>query len=96
MKRKKIVAPGESNLDLVTSYRWGWYGLSAIVPFAGIFIALFLYDQESREVRRVGRNCLLTGFTIWIVLPLIVVSCLLVLGTLFALSWVAEMLPGTD
>jgi len=80
----------------VTSYRWGWYGLSAVVPFAGIFIALFLYDQDSREVRRVGRNCLMAGFLVWVVLPLIIIACLLAMGALFALSFVADMLPGTN
>src|SRR5271154_1674400 len=51
------------------SLRWFWYLLSIFVPFAGILVALLLYDQDSREVRKVGRNCLLIGFLIWVLLP---------------------------
>jgi hypothetical protein len=47
-----------------------WYFLSVVIPFAGIVIALFLYDQDSWKIRKIGRNCLLIGFLLWVLLPL--------------------------
>lgn len=78
--------------SIVLSFRWGWYALSFLVPFAGIFIALFLYDQDSREVRRVGRNCLFIGFLIWVVFPFAVVAGLLLLGVLAVAGMAANIL----
>ncbi len=83
----------EANQNLVTSFRWGWYGLSFFIPFAGIFIGLFLYDQDSREVRKVGRNSLLLGFLVWVVFPMFVLLGLVFLGTLTALSWLSDLIP---
>jgi hypothetical protein len=82
--------------NLVTSYRWGWYGLSLLVPFSGIFIGLFLYDQDSREVRKVGRNCLFVGFLVWVVFPLLVAMAFFLIGTLAVFSWISQALPSAD
>ena len=82
--------------DLITASRWGWYGLSLLVPFAGIFIALFLYDQDSREIRKVGRNCLLIGFLVWVVFPVMVFMTLVLAGTLAVLSWISQAMPSVD
>jgi len=75
-----------------TSMRWGWYFLSLLIPFAGIFIALFLYDQDSREVRKVGRNCLFTSFLTWVVFPFVVVLGLFLLGIVAAAGMAADLL----
>lgn len=82
--------------NLVTSLRWGWYGLSLLVPFAGIFIGLFLYDQDSREVRKVGRNSLFIGFLVWVVFPVLVFAALFLVGTLAIFSWISQALPVAD
>jgi len=86
--------PDPSNL--VTSYRWGWYGLSCLVPFAGIFIGLFLYDQDSREVRKVGRNCLFIGFLIWVVFPVLFLMVLFLVGAMAVFNWISQALPSSD
>jgi hypothetical protein len=86
----------EGEQNVITSYRWGWYLLSLCVPFAGILVALILYDQDSREVRMVGRNCLFIGFIVWVVFPILVFVGLLFLGAMAALSWVSDMMPSTD
>jgi hypothetical protein len=65
--------------------RWFWYLLALFVPFAGILTGLLLYDRDSREDRRVGRNCLLIGFLVWVLLPvlvLVVLAALLLIGLL--------------
>ncbi len=82
-----------ANRNLVTSFRWGWYLLSLIIPFAGIFIGLFLYDQDSKEVRKVGRNSLLLGFLVWVAFPLFLFMALFFLGTMTALSWLSDVIP---
>ena len=82
---------GEKNV--VTSYRWGWYGLSLFVPLSGILIGLFLYDQDSRDVRKVGRNCLFIGFLVWVVFPLLVGMFVAFFLVLAALGVVADILP---
>jgi hypothetical protein len=79
--------------DPVESFRWGWYFLSAFIPLAGILIGLFLYDRDSRAARRVGRNSLLTGFILWILLPLALSSLLVVLGAVSALGWISSLMP---
>ena|SRR5579872_5900425 len=86
-------ASEEPEQNAITSFRWGWYLLSLFVPFAGIFVALLLYDQDSREVRKVGRNCLLIGFIIWIVFPVLMLLAFLLIGALAAFSWVSDMMP---
>jgi len=83
----------ESNHNLVTSFRWGWYGLAFFVPFAGILIGLFLYDQDSREVRKVGRNCLIIGFLVWVVFPVLIMLVAAVFLALAAVNWIADMVP---
>jgi hypothetical protein len=88
--------PYDESLNLVTSYRWGWYGISFLIPFAGIFIGLFLYDQDSREVRKVGRNCLFIGFLIWVVFPILVLMAIFLVGALTLFSWIADALPSAD
>jgi hypothetical protein len=83
----------ESNRNLVTSFRWGWYGLAFFVPFAGILTGLFLYDQDSREVRKVGRNCLFVGFLVWVVFPVLILLVVAVFFALAAVNWIADMVP---
>lgn len=93
---KVSIETGESNQNIITSFRWGWYGLAFFVPFAGILMGLFLYDQDSREVRKVGRNCLFIGFLIWVVFPVLVMMVVMVFLAMAAASWVASMLPTGD
>ncbi len=83
----------EANRNLVTSFRWGWYGLAFFVPFAGILTGLFLYDQDSREVRKVGRNCLFIGFLVWVVFPVLILLVVTVCFALAAVNWIADMVP---
>ena len=90
-KLRPVSAPDDQNV--VTSFRWAWYLLAVLVPFAGIFIALIFYDQDSREVRKVGRNCLLVGFLIWVVFPVIVFLGFLLLGAAAVFSYVSDMMP---
>ena len=94
-KSNRRVSPGAQGLEqnVITSFRWGWYLLSLFVPFAGIFVALLLYDQDSRDVRKVGRNCLLIGFLIWVVFPLMMILTFLFLGAMAAFSWASDMMP---
>jgi hypothetical protein len=80
-------------VDPVFGFRWGWYSLSVLVPLAGILIGLFLYEQESRDARRVGRNALLIGFVLWVILPVAVATLLLVLGAVSALGWFSSLMP---
>jgi hypothetical protein len=86
--------PGQG--DLIAASRWGWYLLSLLVPFAGIFIGLLLYDQESREVRKVGRTCLLIGFLVWVLFPVLVLMTLVLFGTLAVFSWISQAMPSAD
>src|SRR5258708_13791226 len=87
---------GTPGQDGIISYRWIWYFLSFFVPFAGILTALFLYDQESWEVRKVGRNCLLIGFLVWVVFPLAVFMGLLLLGMMAVAGAVSGAISPTD
>lgn len=91
-KLRSVSAPVDSQ-NVVTSFRWAWYLLAVLVPFAGIFIALIFYDQDSREVRKVGRNCLLVGFLIWVVFPVLVFLGFLLLGAAAFFSYVSDMMP---
>ena len=84
-------AQGETSL--ITSYAWFWYLLSLFVPFSGIFLALFFYDQESREVRKVGRNCLLVGFVVWILLPLFFLMALVLAGVAALANLLSDLMP---
>ena len=86
----------ESSPNVFTSVRWAWYLLALLVPFAGIFIALILYDQDSREVRKVGRNCLFIGFLIWVAFPVLLFLGLVLMGVLSAASWVSDAMPSAD
>jgi hypothetical protein len=88
----KVEKPDNINDNPFISFSWGWYLLSFFVPFAGIFIALFLFEQDAWEVRKVGRNCLLTGFMIWVVFPFIVVLGLLLLGILAAAGLASDIM----
>ncbi len=86
----------DGNRNIVTSYRWGWYGLSLFVPLAGILIGLFLYDQDSRDVRKVGRNCLFISFLVWVVFPILVMIVILLFFALAAMTMIAGMMPSAD
>lgn len=79
--------------DPVQGQRWGWYLLSILVPLAGIFVGLFLYEAEDARTRRVGRNCLLVSFVLWVILPIMMAVSLLLLGFFSAISWMAQMGP---
>jgi hypothetical protein len=94
-KITSLVETNESNGNLVTSFRWGWYGLALFVPFAGILTALFLYDQDSREVRKVGRNCLFIGFLVWVIFPVLIMLVVAAFLALAAANWVADMMPAS-
>jgi hypothetical protein len=87
------VETAAANRNLVISFRWGWYGLAFFVPFAGILTGLFLYDQDSREVRKVGRNCLFIGFLVWVVFPVLIALVAAVFLALAAANWIADMVP---
>jgi hypothetical protein len=80
----------------ITSYRWVWYFLSLCVPFAGILIALFLYDQNSWEVRKIGRNCLLIAFILWILFPILVLMMVLFGIAVAVASSVSDAVSPTD
>lgn len=82
--------------NAITSYRWGWYAMALLIPLSGILIGLFLYDQDSREVRKVGRNSLFIGFVVWVVFPLFVAMVVGLFLLAAAASWVAQMLPAAD
>ena len=94
--RSAAAESSEGNRNIVTSYRWGWYGLSLFVPLAGILIGLFLYDQDSRDVRKVGRNCLFISFLVWVVFPILVVIVILLFCALAAVTMIADMMPSAD
>jgi len=56
-------------------------------------VGLFFYDSESHRVRRVGRNCLLIGFAIWVLLPALMTISLLLLGAVTLAEWLSQMAP---
>jgi hypothetical protein len=77
---------------MASSHRWVWYLLSLFIPYLGMLVALFLYDRDDREVRRVGRNCLLISFIAWVVLPL-VLGFLIFLVTLVSMAgWIGDLM----
>jgi len=84
-KTSEIVEP--------TSFRWLWYLLSLAVPFAGVVIGLFLYDHDARSVRLIGRNSLLVGFVVWVLMPLALFLLLALLGAVAVMDWIANVLP---
>jgi len=91
------ISPGfEPDQDMTASYRWVWYLLSLFVPFSGFLIALFLYDRDSREVRKVGRNCLLIAFLFWVVLPLAFLFILFLFSAMAIAGWVTDMMGQAD
>lgn len=89
------IETSESNRNIVTSFCWGWYGLAFFVPFAGILTGLFLYDQESRDVRKVGRNCLFIGFLVWVVFPILIMMVVTIFLALAAASYFTDMMSGS-
>ncbi len=86
----------DTEQGMVLSYRWVWYLLSFFIPFSGMLIALFLYDQDSREVWKVGRNCLLIAFIVWVILPLVVLFTLFLVCVLAFADWFTDILSPTD
>ncbi len=82
--------------DGVTSYTWVWYLLSVFVPFAGILIALFLYDQQDWSIRKIGRNCLLIAFVLWILLPFLFLMLALFITALAVAGSVSDAVAPTD
>ncbi len=82
--------------DMVLSYRWVWYLLSLFIPFSGMLVALLLYDQDSQEIRKVGRNCLLIAFLVWVIFPLVVFFVLLLVSVLAFADWFTDILSPTD
>lgn len=88
-------APTQAS-DGVTSYTWVWYLLSVFVPFAGILIALFLYDQENWNVRKIGRNCLLLSFVFWILLPIFFLMLALLITAITVASSVSDAVAPAD
>ncbi len=83
----------EAPRDPIVSIRWGLYAFSILFPYAGICVALFLYDQDSREARRVGRNCLLLSFLLWVLFPVLLLVGILALGVLAVLGAVSNLAP---
>ncbi len=82
--------------DGITSYTWVWYLLSVFVPFAGILIALFLYDQENWTVRKIGRNCLLIAFVLWILLPILFLMLALLITAIAVAGSVSDAVAPSD
>jgi hypothetical protein len=89
----EVEASSGSAASEVAPFRWLWYILALVVPLAGVLIGLFLYDHDSRLVRLVGRNSLLVGFVVWILLPMALFFLLLLLGAVAMMDWVANVLP---
>jgi len=92
-RRVKTSMPPVDGPNLILSYRWVWYLLSFFIPLCGIFIALFIYDHEDREARRVGRNCLLIGFVFWVLLPSLLLAALFLLVVFTLIGCVASLMP---
>jgi hypothetical protein len=86
-----VSAPQESSEP--KSFRWLWYLLSLAMPFAGVVIGIFLYDHDSRSVRLIGRNSLLIGFVVWVLMPLALILLVALLGAVAAMDWIANIVP---
>jgi hypothetical protein len=93
---EEISGGEQDNRNVVTDYRWAWYALALLVPFAGMFIAIFIYDQDSREVRKVGRNCLIISFLIWVVFPVFITLSILFMTLLVGFQLISDALPAMD
>ena len=85
--------PGPSEQSQPTTFRWLWYLLSLGVPFAGVVIGIFLYDHDSRSIRLIGRNSLLIGFVVWVLMPLALILLLAVLFGVAAWDLIANAVP---
>lgn len=90
------LVPASAGTEGIISYRWVWYLLSLFVPFAGMLVALFLYDQEAWDVRKIGRNCLLITFVVWVLLPILVFLGILLILALAAAGVVSNALSPMD
>jgi len=77
----------------IVSTRWFWYLLSLFMPLSGILIALFLYDHNDRASRKVGRNCLLIGFLIWVLFPCLLLMAFFFLAAVALIGWVTSLMP---
>jgi hypothetical protein len=86
-------APESSAPAAVPPLKWPWYFLSLFIPCAGIVVGLFLYDHDSRETRRVGRNSLLIGFVVWILLPAVMGVLFALLTALAAMDFISGLVP---
>jgi len=82
--------------DGITSYTWVWYLLSIFVPFAGVLIALFLYDQENWNIRKIGRNCLLISFVLWVLLPIFFFMLALLVVVIAVAGTVSDAVSPTE
>ncbi len=91
-----VSVPTPPSTDGVTSYRWVWYLLSVFIPFAGILVALFLYDQESWNVRKIGRDCLLITFVVWIFMPILTFLAILLVVAVAMAGVVSNAISPTD
>lgn len=88
--------PPAAAVSAAVTLRWFWYLLALFIPFAGILTALFLYDRDSRQDRLVGRNCLLIGFLVWVLLPVLLFMVLAALTVLGLLSMAADIAQPMD
>jgi len=70
-------SPDPRASETPVEFRWALYAASVFLPFAGIVIALFLIESDSKPARRVGRLCLFTGFLVWVLLPAMVITGIL-------------------
>jgi hypothetical protein len=93
LKTDAAVETTESSRNPITSFRWGWYGLALFVPFAGILTGLFLYDQDSQAIRKVGRNCLFISFLVWVVFPFLIMLVMTAFLVLAVANWFADIIP---
>jgi hypothetical protein len=88
-----VATPGPSEQSQPAAFRWLWYLLSLGVPFAGVVIGIFLYDHDSRSIRLMGRNSLLIGFVVWVLMPLALILLLAILFGVAAWDLIANAVP---
>ncbi len=91
-----VPAQAPPSTDGITSYLWVWYLLSLFIPFAGILVALFLYDQDAWNVRKIGRNCLLITFVVWIFLPILFFLAVILIMAVAMAGVVSNAISPTD